>query len=406
MVASASFQPSDENEIAVFLRDRSAVGAPVFVRAGGSKQAFGRPSGGNEASLDAKALSGVQLYEPDELVLTARAGTPIREIAETIAARGQCMAFEPPTLGPLFGTDGESTLGGVVASGWSGPRRVKAGAVRDHVLGLRAVGGDGQVFKSGGRVVKNVTGFDLSKLLTGSHGTLAVLTEITIKVVPAPEAVRTLVVHGLDAPAALQLLCGLLGGPYEVTGAAHLPSRAAGRAVVGDIAQAGTSATLIRLEGFGPSVEDRCASIEARLAGAHAYRVLDGEACSALWRQVRDVASLIGTAPVVWRVSLPATNAVAFVAGVARETPVETVYDWGGGLVWLGCPSAPDGHAGLVRHLLPSGHATLMRAPPELRAAVPIFQPLAPAAAALSRRVKAAFDPAGILAPGRFEAGG
>jgi glycolate oxidase FAD binding subunit len=396
MQAGAPFQPNDENEIAAFLRERAAAGAPVVLSGSGSKDAFGRAAGGNEARLDLSGISGITLYEPDELVLTAKAGTPIRDIAETVAARGQCLAFEPPAYGPLFGSDRESTLGGVVASGWSGPRRVKAGAVRDHVLGMRAVGGDGQVFKSGGRVVKNVTGFDLPKLLTGSHGTLAAFTEITIKVLPAPEATRTIAVDGLDDQTAIQLMSSLLGGPYEVAGAAHLPA---------PVGSSG-AATLIRLEGFGPSVVDRCTSIEARLAGAHSYRVLESEESALLWQHVRDVAPLIAPDRVVWRVSLPATNAAAFVAAVGRETSVQALYDWGGGLVWLGLAPAPDGHAALVRRLLPSGHATLMRAPAEIRTAVPIFQPLSPAAASLARRVKAAFDPADILAPGRFAAEG
>ena len=219
-----SVQPCDEAEIAAALRDFAG---GLVIRGGGSKIAFGAPLDAGSAWLDTGALSGITLYEPEELVLTARAGTPIAEIAQVVAQRGQHLAFEPPAFGALFGSDGVSTLGGMVASGWSGPRRIKAGAVRDHVLGMRAVGGDGEIFKSGGRVVKNVTGFDLPKLLTGSHGTLAVMTEITIKVMPAPEQVTTLMVPGMSAAQGVALFTTLLGGPFEVSGAAYLPEPAA-----------------------------------------------------------------------------------------------------------------------------------------------------------------------------------
>jgi glycolate oxidase FAD binding subunit len=323
-----------------------------------------------------------------------------------VAEKGQCLAFEPPEFGVLFASSVTSTLGGIVASGWSGPRRIKAGAVRDHVLGALAVGGEGEIFKSGGRVVKNVTGFDLPKLLTGSHGTLAVMTDITIKVLPAPEATRTLLVLGLDDDAALRLLGGILGGPFEVAGAAHLPPDTARRSAIAAIAGAGTSATAIRLEGFGPSVADRFAALETRLGQGTRHIALDDDACVTLWREIRDVAALVETDRIVWRISLPATDAARTVAAIAKATGAQAFYDWGGGLVWLSMPTggSPDGNAELVRRQLPSGHATLMRAPAEIRARAAIFQPPDAVVAALQRRVKAAFDPHGILAPGRMTA--
>ena len=304
---STPFQPRDSNEIATFLRQSSEASAHVTVRGGGSKAAFGRPIHIGETVLDMSAISGVMLYEPDELVLTARAGTKLSEVSAAVAERGQCLAFEPPEFAALFGNDAASTLGGAVASGWSGPRRIKVGAVRDHVLGALAVGGEGQIFKSGGRVVKNVTGFDLPKLLTGSHGTLAVMTDITIKVLPAPPATRTLVMLGLGDGAAIRLLCNLLGSPLEVTGAAHLPPGIAARSTIKSIAGSGSSATLIRLEGFGPSVSDRFTALQAKCGALGDYVALDAEECAILWRAVRDVAPLIGTHQIVWR-TIPARN--------------------------------------------------------------------------------------------------
>src|SRR5271156_1618105 len=284
MNALPFFQPRDSDEIVAFLRERSGAGAPVMVRGGGGKSGFGRPLRADETVLDLTGLSGITLYEPGELVLTARAGTKLSDIAAAVAEHGQCLAFEPPEFGPLFGNAASSTLGGAVASGWSGPRRIKVGAVRDHVLGALAIGGEGELFKSGGRVVKNVTGFDLPKLLTGSHGTLAVMTDITIKVLPAPEATRTIAVLGLDDPGAIRLLCDVLGGPYEVAGAAHLPAGPASRSAVASVARSGTSATLIRLEGFGPSVADRFAALEVRLGQDHKTVIIDRDESAALWR--------------------------------------------------------------------------------------------------------------------------
>jgi glycolate oxidase FAD binding subunit len=395
------FLPGNDDEIAAFLREHSSIGTPVFVRGGGSKSGFGRPLRDDETILDLSGLTGITLYEPGELVLTARSGTKLSEIAATIAKHGQCLAFEPPEFGALFGNDATSTLGGAVASGWSGPRRVKAGAVRDHVLGALAIGGEGELFKSGGRVVKNVTGFDLPKLLTGSHGTLAVMTDITIKVLPAPEATRTLVLLGLEDGAAIRLLCDLLGGPYEVAGAAHLPAAMAQRSAVASIAGAGQPATLIRLEGFGPSVADRFVALETRLGQNHRAIALDRDEGAVLWREVRDVAPLVAQDRIVWRLSLPPTDAARTVVAIKGRTDADAFYDWGGGLVWLTMPpgTSADAHAGTVRRLLPSGHATLMRAPADIRAKAPVFQSAAPALAALQSRVKAAFDPHGILAP-------
>ena len=403
MDSPPAFRPSTADEIPDFLRDLCRQGKKLRIRGGGSKAAFGIPAEPDQAILDLSAVAGITLYEPDELVLTARAGTRLSDIADAVAERGQCLAFEPPHFDDLLGSGGGNgpTLGGTVACGWSGPRRIKAGAVRDHVLGILAVGGDGENFRSGGRVVKNVTGFDLPKLLTGSHGTLAAMTDITIKVLPAPEATRTLAVLGLDDNTAISLLLAALAAPYEVSGAAHLPVPVAARSSVAAIAGSGGAVTLIRLEGFGPSVADRFATLEDQVSRDHPHLSLDEDACAAIWREVREVAPLIDPQAVVWRLSLRATDAVRVAGEILTQAGGEAFYDWGGGLLWLALPArdAADGHAASVRAALSSGHATLMRAPAEVRATAAVFQPRAAALAALEARVKAAFDPHGILAP-------
>jgi glycolate oxidase FAD binding subunit len=403
MDAVSKFKPHGVEEVAAFLVAHCESGIPVLVQGGGSKATFGRPSAEGVATLDLSGLSGITLYEPAELVMTARAGTKLAEIEAAAHAHGQCLAFEPPDAGSLLGiADASPTLGGTIATGWSGPRRVKAGAVRDHVLGAKAIGGDGKSFKSGGRVVKNVTGFDLPKLLTGSHGTLAVMTEITIRVVPAPAQTRTLLLLGLDPEKAIRALTEAAGGPYEISGAAHLPPEAAGRSSAAADVWAGGGMTALRLEGFGPSVSARLDLLRTRFGDQTGLAVLEQERSLAFWRQVRDVGALLPPEGILWRLSLPPTEAARTVETIARGAPTEALYDWGGGLVWLRLRSAEDGHAALVRGAMPSGHATLVRAPAAVRRKVPVFQPQSDSLQALTRRVKAAFDPAGILGRGRM----
>ncbi|MGH6988326.1 MAG: FAD-linked oxidase C-terminal domain-containing protein, partial [Stellaceae bacterium] len=274
---------------------------------------------------------------------------------------------------------------------------LKDGAARDHHLGFRAVNGLGEVFKSGGRVVKNVTGYDLSKLMAGSFGTLAALTEVTVKVLPAPEETRTLVLHGLDDQAALAAMTAALAGPFEVSGAAHLST---GTTPEGDRAM-----TLLRLEGHAPSVAARAEAL-ARLLTNHApCEIADGAASRRYWHFVRDAEAFMGRdEAAIWRVSVPPSAGPAVVAALAGSTALTHFYDWGGGLVWLAMPGDGDGGATAIRAALAEsgGHATLIRGSEALRASVPVFQPLPPALAALASRIKASFDPKGILNPGRM----
>jgi glycolate oxidase FAD binding subunit len=349
-------------------------------------------------ALSTRNLVGVTLYAPKELVISARAGTPIATLEATVAEHGQHLIAEPPDLSALLGTGGAQTLGGVVATNLSGPRRVAWGAMRDHVLGVRAVNGDGEVFHSGGRVLKNVTGLDLCKLLTGSHGTLGVLTEITLKVLPAPELTGTLVLAGLDATAGVAALSAALGSPYGVSGAAWLPADAAAR--VPELAQFGTVA-LMRIEDFAASVAYRTGRLALDLVKWGQAVLLDDPASRSVWRAVRNVVPLDAAgAEIVWRVSVrPSTG-----PGVLAAAGVRGFLDWGGGLVWLAGPaSAHDAVIAAVREA--GGIWTVMRAPEGFRASAQMVPPEPAPVAALTRRVKAVMDPGGILNPGRIYAG-
>ncbi|MDR6292037.1 glycolate oxidase FAD binding subunit [Inquilinus ginsengisoli] len=388
-----TLKPASEDQVLDAIRWAVAEERPLELVGRGSKRGFGRPVQAAHA-LDLSGLAGIEVYEPEELVLTARAGTSMAEIEAALTARGQALAFEPADLGPLYGGPaGAGTLGGVVGCNLSGPRRIKAGAARDHVLGIEAVSGRGQAFKSGGRVVKNVTGYDLPKLLTGAFGTLAAMTRITVKVLPAPETVRTLAVAGLDDRAGVAMLTRALTSPYEVSGAAHLPA-----GMLGESAR-----SLIRIEGFGPSVDSRVAALSALLGDAGPLSVLDPGESVDLWRGIRDAAPFVGDGRAVWRVSV-APNAGPQVAAAAGGA---YYFDWGGGLVWIATTPEGDAGAAAIRAAVAAaggGHATLVRAPAGLRAAVPVFEPQPPALEALNRRVRDAFDPRGILSPGRMTA--
>jgi glycolate oxidase FAD binding subunit len=380
--------------------------APLEVLGRGSKRALGRPVQAAH-SLDLSRLTGITLYEPEELVLSARAGTPLAEIEAALEEKRQMLAFEPADLGPLLGgAPGGASIGGVLACNLSGPRRIKAGAARDHFLGVDAVSGRGEAFKSGGRVVKNVTGYDLCKLMSGSYGTLAVMTDVIVKVLPRPEKTYTVLVLGLDDAAAQQAMTRALGSPHEVSGAAHLPAALAAGSEVDYVAGAGGAVTALRLEGPGPSVEYRCAVLRRELADLGATEELHSMNSLAFWREIRDVRPFVGRPrTAVWRVSVAPTAGPSVVAQMAGA---EAFYDWGGGLIWLALPEAEDAGAARLRAAVTAaggGHATLVRGPLELRAATAVFQPQDAAAAALTRRVKEGFDPRGVLNPGRMYAG-
>ena len=404
-----ALQPTDAQQVAEIVAWAAAEKQKLEVRGGGSKRALGRPVEA-ERVVDLTAMAGITLYEPEELVLSAASGTARRQIDDALAAHHQQLAFEPPDLGPLLGAGaGGDTIGGIIACNLSGPRRFNAGAARDHFLGVSAVSGRGETFKSGGRVVKNVTGYDMCKLLAGSYGTLAVMTQVTLKVLPAPEEVRTLVLHGLDDAAATRAMTAALASSHSVSGAAHLPAGVAARTDID-----GGAATLLRVEGFGPSVAARVSALTGLLRDHGDIDMLDGVASETLWRQIRDVAPFVAQSDwPVWRISAPPQSGHEVVAAVAARHTAEWFFDWGGGLVWLALKTGvADAGAGVadagaaVRAAVTDGHATLIRAPEETRAAVPVFQPQPAPLAALTRRIKEGFDPKGILNPGRMYAEG
>jgi glycolate oxidase FAD binding subunit len=397
---SEALAPADEAGIVAAVLAAHDAGTPLEIRGNGSKAGLLRPVQAAR-TLSAAALSGITLYSPQELVLSARAGTPLAEIAATVAERGQQITSEPPDFSALLGTDAVQTLGGVVGANLSGPRRVAWGATRDHVLGVRAVNGRGDLIRSGGRVLKNVTGLDICKLLSGSHGTLAVLTEITLKVLPKPERRGTVVLSGLDPEQGVAALSAALGSPYAVSGAAYLPADAAAK--VPALAWLGGSVTLARIEDFAQSVAYRADRLRADLAGFGAAELLDEAASVAAWRAIRDAVPLHGHDGAIWRVSVRPSAGPGVVRALAG---MAWFMDWGGGLVWLAGPATAAAHDGVVAAARAAGGTwMLFRAPEGLRASVAVLPQEVAALARITQAVKAAFDPKGILNPGRMYAG-
>lgn len=405
---ASTLKPEDAKQVEEAVAWALSNGEPLEVVGRSSKRALGRPFQA-ETMLDLSGLSGVIDYEPAELVLTAYPSTPMPEVEKLLAENNQMLAFEPMDLTALFGgTSSEGSLAGALMINSGGPRRIKAGSARDHLLGFEAVSGRAEQFKSGARVVKNVTGYDLPKVLCGSYGTLAAVTKIDVKVLPMPEKVYTVLVLGLDANAAVKAMGAAMNSAYEVSAAAYVPADITGKSGVSYIKSAGASVTALRIEGFGPSVERRCADLRGELSAFGAVEELHTMNSQSFWLEVRDAQYL--AEPMldpVWRISVPPSAGAKVAEELSGTAGAAWFSDWAGGLIWLQLPASDDAGAGAVRAAVSAagGHATLVRAGQEVRAAVPVFHPQPDAIAALSLRLKESFDPKHILNPGRMYAG-
>lgn len=286
----AGLNPASEAELGALIAERFAARQPLRLAGGGTRVETGAVPGD---TLSTAAISGVVTYEPGEMTLIARAGTPLDQIQAMLAAEGQALAFEPADMRGVLGQGGTPTIGGVVAANASGPRRLLAGACRDHLLGLRFVDGQGRVLKNGGRVMKNVTGLDLGKLFCGAHGTLGVLTEVALKTLPHLPDRCTLGFHGVTVEEAVAIFSAALATPFEVSGAAFRDGTA-----------------WLRVEGLGPQMDYRRDRLLALLAPREA-ELLDAEATLALWRELRDLAHFAGTDAPLWRVLVKPSDAPA-----------------------------------------------------------------------------------------------
>jgi glycolate oxidase FAD binding subunit len=367
--------PTTEAELADAIKTTSG---PLRVRGGGTRP-IGKPVAGEVLSV--VGLSGIELYEPGALTIVAKAGTPLAEIEAALAAENQHLPFEPMDHRAIFGTDGTPTIGGVVAGNVSGPRRIQVGACRDSLIGVRFVDGHGTAIKNGGRVMKNVTGYDLVKLMCGAYGTLGVLSEVSFKVLPGVEACSTLLIDGLSVSEAVAAMSKALGSPYEVSAAAHVVNGVDGAPV-----------TMLRLEGFVDSVAYRAGKLQALLGAGNVES--DLEKTQAGWKWVRDGEKFAGTAGDLWRISVKPSDAPGIVAALGTD---EVLLDWGGGLIWAELPAGTDARAKIGAF---NGHATLVRASEATRATLNVFQPEPATLAAITKGLRDRFDPRGLLNPG------
>ena len=396
---AAMMAPDDEAGLAAAIIEAQAGGQAVQIEGFGSKAGFLRAVAA-ERTISTRRYQGVTLYAPKELVVSARAGTPLAEIEAMLAEAGQHLSAEPPHYAFLRDAGAAAqSLGGVVACNLSGPRRIAWGALRDHVLGVRAITGRGEMIRSGGRVLKNVTGLDLAKLLTGSYGTLALLSEITLKTLPIPEDTGTLLLRGQAAREAVAALSRALGSPFSVTGAAYLPAAAAGSLGYDQ------AVTVIRIEDVAASVRYRLGALAAILAGVGAMEMLDRAASLPLWAAIRDAVPLVvGAEAMVWRVSVAPSQGPVILAR-AQALGLDGYLDWGGGLLMLAGPASDAAMRGLTEAVRAVGGGWwLLRAPEPMRVRWDCVPEENPALALIRKRVQERFDPAGVFAPGKLYA--
>ena len=374
-------KPKSQSELAELV---VSAHEPFEVIGTGTKRALGRPQKKLDV-LDLSRFSEIKSYEPEELILDVGAGAKLADIQNLIAAKNQYLAFEPPDYSKLLGSKHSGTMGGMLACNLSGPRRIKAGAARDHILGLTAVSGRGEIFKAGARVVKNVTGYDVPKLMAGSFGTLAAFISVVFKVLPAPETEETLLVAKLDDDLAVRCMSAAMQSSAEVSGAAYVPK-------VG---------TLLRLEGIAPSIAYRREKLIKLLGGK--IDVLNAKDSKLQWLSIRDVLPLADNLTrSVWKISVQPSLAPAVIAKLSAKFELRYFYDWAGGLIWMDC----DGdHSEDIRAAIGHGHATLIRGSETIRTQSDVFQPQVTALALLSARVKNSFDPKGIFNPNRMYEG-
>ena len=401
--------PKTEEELRQLIVNAQSATTRLEIIGHATKRGLGHRVNG-DVTVDMSAFSGITMYEPEELVMTAYAGTPLSEINSALGAKGQMLAFEPWNPASVYGLKhGRGTIGGVFMGGFGGPRRISAGAPRDHLLGINAINGSGEVFKSGGRVVKNVSGFDIPKLMASSYGTLAVATSVTFKVLPRPEAARTVVVVGLDPDDAGKAMRKAMASPHEVSATAYLPADIAHKSEINEISKIGAPITLFRLEGPRPSADHRAREIAKLFSATVGTLELRSENTIRLWRELCDVQLLnSNTQDNIWRISVAPSDGPRVAKWVNENINAQYYMDWSGGLVWLAASENIESYGAKLRNIISGfgGHATLVRASDDEKNSIGVFNPLGDALGPLVKRVKQSFDPKGILNPGRMGAEG
>ena len=409
-------KPQNNQQLIDIIKWAISEGNPLSVQGLGTKSRLGRLCN-NEYILDMSEICGIHMYEPDELVLTAASGTPIDEIKKILADKNQELEFEPANYTKLLGNNDiiddnivkTGTIGGMIATNASGPRRIKVGAARDHFLGFKAISGRGEEFKSGGRVVKNVTGYDLSKIMAGSWGTLGVMSEITIKTMPKPETTRTILLLGAEPEQATKAMTQAFNSSNEISAAAWISEEIAVKSNVEILRLTKGHITAMRIEGEKKSVAYRCKKLRDMMNKMGKVEELHQDNSNIFWRDIRNVQpfSARGDNRVVWRVSCAPQDGWKVINKLKHLKSMQSYMDWGGGLVWIAIDAPKVGAERLVRDIVNSygGHAMLMRSSEKLRQNINIFHPPQSGLMKLTKKLKNNFDPHAILNPGRMYKG-
>ena len=404
-MSSEHFSPESEQQALKFVQWALAEGKTLAIQGTNTKQGFGLPVNA-DCTLTMQQLAGICEYHPEELVMVARPGTTLAEVKQELARHNQHLAFEPPALNRIYQRHEEGTIGGVFMGNLAGPSRFKAGSARDHILGVRAINGRGELWKSGGKVIKNVSGYDMSKLLTGSWGTLSVVTELSFKVLPAPPVSRSLAVSGLSPRLGLALLAQVASTPCEASGLAYLPATALAAIAQNQIPLADESLTLIRMEGTEISVTERVQSVHQWLPPACKHNLLEQAESTLIWSWVRDAAPLFDEqrTPIILKISMPPADAWNLTHFIDELRGCLWYLDVAGGWLWVGiCQvSGADKLHAITREVRATGSATLYRAPLPVKQNAGIYCFADESVKRLNEKVKNSFDPSNLFNPGRL----
>mgnify|MGYP000958514239 FL=1 len=400
-----AFKPNSREEIAEIIKNCYKKNIPLEINGTKSKNKIGR-NFQSEKTLDLSGYSGIIEYKPEELYIKVKAGTPLKEILEAIDKNNQQLAFEPIDFGFLFeGKSNGGTIGGVVACNFAGPRRFKVGSARDHVLGFQGINGKGEIIKSGGTVVKNVTGYDLCKLVSGSYGTLTVLTELSIKVLPKSESSKTLIINNPFLKKAIEYLGIALSSSTDPSGGVFYPERFENNFVFNDLIHKG-ALTAIRIEGPINSVDQRIGRLVKELSLLeNEYSVLDNFQTDLFWSKTRNLEVYSNLKNNLLRVIVPVSETLNVIQKL-KKYEVNYFIDWGGNLIWLELETISLKILREIKEITQehSGYFTIIKLEEDLKASADIFT-IDPIKYKISEKIKKSFDPKRIFNPGKMYSG-
>ena len=399
------FNPSSREEIAEIIRNCYKKNIPLEINGSKSKNKIGRNFQA-EKTLDLTSYSGIIDYKPEELYIKVKAGTPINSIIEELDKHDQQLAFEPVDFGFLFnGKSNNGTIGGVISCNFAGPRRFKVGSARDHLLGFQGINGKGEIIKSGGTVVKNVTGYDLCKLISGSFGTLSVLTELSIKVLPKPQSSKTLIINNPHIKKAIEYLGTALSSPSDPSGGVFYPEQFDQSFTFNDLTHKG-ALTAIRIEGPSNSVDHRIKNLSAELGLLeNEYSILESVQTKIFWNKTKNLEIFSNSKKNLLRIVVPISETLSVLQKM-KSYEINYFLDWGGSLIWAELEKISLKILREIKDitLQHSGYFTIIKVEDDLKASADIFT-IDPIKYKISEKIKKSFDPKRIFNPGKMYSG-